>query len=60
LRLTWASSAGESYRVQYTQTVNGTWENIATVASAGSSTTYADADSARLARPIGFYRIQRP
>lgn len=60
LSITWESVAGQTYQVQYTETVAGPWTDIATVSATGSSTVYTDSDATRLARGTGFYRIFQP
>ena len=55
--LTWSSSAGETYNIQYKATLDDDWSDIATVPGEAGSTTYTDTDAARMGRPTGFYRI---
>ncbi len=57
--LTWRSSPGASYRVEYTESLPGPWVAIATQASQGASTSYTDASADRPRRRTGFYRIAR-
>ena len=57
--LTWSSSEGQSYNVQYKATLDEDWGDIATVPGEAGSTTYTDTDATRLGRATGFYRIAR-
>jgi hypothetical protein len=57
LRLTWNSSEGQTYSIQYTPSITGTWQDIATVTSSEATTTYTDSDASRLSGKTGFYQI---
>lgn len=59
VKLTWESLAGRTYVIQSsTSLAAGQWEDIATVEAEATTTTYSDTDATRLARPVGFYRVQ--
>ncbi len=60
LTITWESVAGQTYQVQYTETVDDPWTDIATVSATGGSTSHTDSDATRLARGTGFYRVSQP
>lgn len=57
LSLTWSSTSGTTYQVEYTQSVPGGWASIANQASQGATTSYTDTSAERLGRGAGFYRI---
>jgi hypothetical protein len=56
----WSSQAGVNYTVEYAESVSGPWTSIGTQAGQAGTTSFTDADAARLARPAGFYRIAAP
>lgn len=57
--LTWSSTGGKNYSVQYAATLGSPFTSIATVPGAAGSTAYIDTDATRLSKPAGFYRIQQ-
>lgn len=55
------STPGTTYTVQYSTTLTtGSWIDIGSVTSDGSSASFVDSNTARLAHPRGFYRMTIP
>ena len=55
------STPGTTYTVQYSTTLTtGSWVDIGSVTSDGTSASFTDTSAARLAQPRGFYRVKIP
>lgn len=53
--------AGTTYTLQFSETqTTGSWADIGSVTSNGTSATFTETDATRLARPRGFYRVILP
>ena len=58
--LTWTSTAGKTYSVQYTEKLGGAWTAIGSPVGQAGTTTFTDSDATRLAKGTGFYRVVLP
>ncbi len=55
------STPGTTYTVQYSTTLTtGSWVDIGSVTSDGTSASFTDTSAVRLAQPCGFYRVKIP
>ncbi len=61
IQLDFKSTPGTTYTLQYlSDLTTGTWTDIGSVTSDGSTATFTELDAARLAQPRGFYRVTIP
>jgi len=58
VELTWNSTEGVTYAVQYAEQLGSTWTSISTVQGESGHTTFSDTDATRAARPQGYYRVE--
>ncbi len=61
IQLDFRATPGTTYTLQYlSDLTTGTWTDIGSVTSDGSTATFTETDAARLAQPRGFYRVTIP
>ncbi len=61
IQLDFRATPGTTYTLQYlSDLTTGTWTDIGSVTSDGSTATFTELDAARLAQPRGFYRVTIP
>ena len=61
IQLDFKSTPGTTYTLQYmTDLTTGTWTEIGSVTSDGTSATFTELDAARLSQARGFYRVTIP
>ena len=58
ISINWQSQPGATYELLFAENVQGPWTVVAMIPSAGSTTGVVDSDTARAAKPIGFYRLR--
>jgi hypothetical protein len=61
IQLDFQATPGTTYTLQYhTDLTNGTWTDIGSVTSDGTSATFIETDATRLGQARGFYRVTIP
>ncbi|MEM7387439.1 MAG: lamin tail domain-containing protein, partial [Verrucomicrobiota bacterium] len=59
VRLEWTSKEGKEYEIEHRESVEGDgWEIISSLTSAGATTAFEDAETSRIEKSSGFYRVR--
>ncbi len=55
--ISWPSVPGKQYVIEYTTTLNGTWQNLAVISGAATPATITSYSDAATGQPSRFYRV---